>query len=91
MFRILMIALVFSVLAVACASKQPQPVEEVEVDEVVVEEVVVEEPAPIAVVEPKPKRPAALPKTASQTPLLGLIGLAAVSGAAVLHMLRRRF
>ena len=83
MIRVLMTVVAISMLTVACATQQPQEVEE--------EEVVVEKPAPIAVVEPKQGRPAALPTTASRTPLLGLVGLAAIGGAAALHVVRRRF
>jgi len=48
-------------------------------------------PAPVvAQVRPKPKpRPAALPKTASPLPLIGLLGLVSLAGGAGLTALRR--
>jgi hypothetical protein len=83
MIRVLMIVVAIPILVLACATQQPQGVEE--------EGVVVEKPVPIAVVEPASARPAALPQTASRTPLIGLAGIAANGGAAALHVLRRRF
>jgi LPXTG-motif cell wall-anchored protein len=45
--------------------------------------------APEAAAAPTPTAPAQLPRTASNLPLLGLIGLGAIGGAAALHFGRR--